>query len=69
MTITTPERVRALRSFSRRYTRAVRALDEGHMASTYTLTETRVLFEVTHRDAPDATRTALMSWLGRTIPS
>jgi DNA-binding MarR family transcriptional regulator/GNAT superfamily N-acetyltransferase len=50
----TTERIRALRAFSRSYTCAVRALDEGHLATPYTLTEARILVELAHRGGADA---------------
>ena len=62
---TTPQaaRVAAIRRFNRFYTRLVGALDEGgYLASPFTLTEGRVLFELAHRDAPTAS--TLVSELG-----
>lgn len=42
--------VAALRRFSRFYTRQLGLLDEGLLASGFTLTEVRVLYELAHRD-------------------
>lgn len=49
------ERVRALRAFSRSYTRALQVLDEGLLSTPYTLTEARVLVELAHQGGCDAT--------------
>jgi DNA-binding MarR family transcriptional regulator/GNAT superfamily N-acetyltransferase len=40
--------VAEVRRFNRFYTRLVGALDEGHLHSSFSLAETRVLFEITH---------------------
>jgi len=40
--------VAEVRRFNRFYTRLVGALDEGHLHSSYSLAETRVLYEVAH---------------------
>jgi DNA-binding MarR family transcriptional regulator/GNAT superfamily N-acetyltransferase len=46
--------VDAVRRFSRFYTRIVGALDQGYLDSPFTLAEGRLLFELSHRDAPTA---------------
>jgi DNA-binding MarR family transcriptional regulator/GNAT superfamily N-acetyltransferase len=43
-----------VRRFNRFYTRLVGALDEGHLASAYTLAEGRVLYEIANGDGPTA---------------
>lgn len=50
-----PERIERVRRFNRFYTRIIGALDEGHLASDYSLAEVRLLFELAHRSAPTAT--------------
>jgi DNA-binding MarR family transcriptional regulator/GNAT superfamily N-acetyltransferase len=45
------ERIAAVREFNRMYTKIVGVLDEGVLSTPYTLTEARVLFELSHRDA------------------
>jgi DNA-binding MarR family transcriptional regulator/GNAT superfamily N-acetyltransferase len=47
--------VAQVRQFNRFYTRLVGALDEGHLHSSFSLAETRVLYELSRRDAPTAT--------------
>jgi DNA-binding MarR family transcriptional regulator/GNAT superfamily N-acetyltransferase len=47
--------VAQVRQFNRFYTRLVGALDKGHLHSSFSLAETRVLYEIAHGDGPTAT--------------
>jgi DNA-binding MarR family transcriptional regulator/GNAT superfamily N-acetyltransferase len=53
-----PTRVEAIRRFNRFYTRRIGALHEGLLASKFTLTESRLLWEMAHRDRLTATELA-----------
>ena len=48
-----PERVAALRAFSRFYTTVIGLLQEGLLETPYSLTEARVIFELAQRDQMD----------------
>ena len=57
-----PHRVAAVRRFTRCYTRVIGVLQEGLLASRFTLAEARVLYELAQRD--DLTTTELVRELG-----
>lgn len=59
------ERVAAVRSFNRFYTRAIGVLAEGHLGSAFSLAELRVLYEIARRDRPTASEIAAELGLDR----
>ena len=53
-----PQTIDTVRRFNRLYTRQLGLLDQGLLGSKFTLTESRVLYELAHREAPTATEIA-----------
>jgi DNA-binding MarR family transcriptional regulator/GNAT superfamily N-acetyltransferase len=49
-----PGRIDAVRQFNRFYTRQIGLLHEGLLNSSFSLTESRVLYELAHRESPTA---------------
>ena len=52
------ERIAAVRRFNRFYTRRLGLLRKGYLASPFTLAQTRILYEIAHRDGATATEIA-----------
>jgi DNA-binding MarR family transcriptional regulator/GNAT superfamily N-acetyltransferase len=53
-----PERIEALRAFNRFYTRRIGALKEGLLQSNFSLPQTRLMWELAHRDSSTASELA-----------
>ncbi|MGI8496520.1 MAG: bifunctional helix-turn-helix transcriptional regulator/GNAT family N-acetyltransferase [Gemmatimonadaceae bacterium] len=56
--------IAAVRRFNRFYTQLIRALDEGHLHTPFSLAEARVLYEIAHRDPPAPTAAEIAQGLG-----
>jgi len=56
--IPVPERIETIREFNRFYTRRIGVLHEGLLNTRFTLTESRLLWELAHRDDLTATQLA-----------
>ena len=56
--IPSPDRIETIREFNRFYTRRIGVLHEGLLNSHFTLTESRLLWELAHRDDLTATQLA-----------
>ena len=54
----TPQTIDTVRRFNRLYTRQLGLLDQGLLGSKFSLTESRILYEIAHRDEPTATEIA-----------
>ncbi len=50
-----PERIEAVRRFNRFYTRQIGILQEGYLHTPYTLSETRIIYELAHHERTTAT--------------
>jgi DNA-binding MarR family transcriptional regulator/GNAT superfamily N-acetyltransferase len=58
MATDTTSQIAAIRSFNRFYTRAIGTLEEGLLATHFSLPEARVLYEIATRDQPTASEIA-----------